>query len=74
VNRAAHFISLSSGYLKLISDAEIYVGTVFSASRRAVVARGYDNVVLDDNSAEVAAHTGGSLGNRFGYIKIIIVL
>ena len=56
MNRAAKLITLTFRNVQLFTGAYSEVGTVFKASRRTVVAGGYDDVVLDDDRAKVAAH------------------
>ena len=47
---------------------------VLATARGAVVARGDDDVVFDDDGTVFLAQAGASLGNRLRNVQIIIVL
>ena len=74
MDRAAHFIALTAGDLQLFTHAEIQVGTILTSAGGAVVARGDDDVVLDDDGSVFLAQAGASLGDCLGDIKVIIML
>ena len=57
MHRAAEFVSFAARNAHLLTNAGADVDTVGTPSRRTVVAGGYDDVVLDDDRAEVAAQT-----------------
>lgn len=58
MHRAAEFVSFAARNAHLLTNAGADVDAVGTTSRRTVVAGGYDDVVLDDDRAKVAAQTG----------------
>ena len=70
------FVYVRSGSCTYRFDdkTEFKVTAVFSASGRAVIARGNDHVVFNDNGTVATAKTGTSFGNGLCDIKVIIVL
>lgn len=72
VNTAAQLIAGASLHIHLFTDTSTQIGAVLSSSGSAYIARGYNLVILYDNSAVIAANTCTALKYGLGYIKIIV--
>ena len=58
------------GMSHLLTNAGADVDAVGTTSRRTVVAGGYDDVVLDDDRAKVAAQTGAALECNLRHVEV----
>ena len=74
VDGAAHFVALTPGDVQLVTHAVGQVDAVLAAARGTVVARGQNDVVLDDDGAVPLAQAGATLGHGLGDIEIVVLL
>ena len=74
VHAAAQLVPLAAGNAQLLAVAVAELGAVDAPARRAVVARGEDLVVLDDDRAVFAPQAGRAVEHRVGDVEIIFVL
>ena len=72
MHRAAEFVSFAARNAHLLTNAGADVDAVGTPSRRTVVAGGYDDVVLDDDRAEVAAQTGSALKRNLRHVEVVV--
>ena len=72
MHRAAEFVSFAARNAHLLTNAGADVDAVGTTSRRTVVAGGYDDVVLDDDRAKVAAQTGATLECNLRHVEVVV--
>lgn len=73
VNGYTEFVAFPFGYVHLFPLTELTVDAVRFAAGSAVVAGGYDFIMIDDDGAIAAPKAGAASGNLFGNVEIILV-
>lgn len=74
VDRAAHLVALTTGNVQLVPHTVGQIDAVLASSGGTVVARGQDDVILDDDGAVTLPHTGTALGHGLGDIEVVVLL